>query len=393
MKSNLKYIITSACFLIFIFGFTIAGYLSEDKAFSETENRTLQQIPEFSWTSLKSGVYTSKLDTYMSDQIFLKDQLVSIKVRADRMLLKNYQNDIYFGDDNYFIQDYKESKALIDTNINAINNFCDKIKGEADISFMLVPNAISVLSDKLPAVTQCDNQLESIEYVKDKLSENINLYCPYDELKSASDNGTQVFFRTDHHWTPEGARVGFDGLMAQMGESVPDIDYTIETLNDFYGTLYSKAPYSGAKSDSINLYSNKDNEITVTYANGANDPSLITEGETVGNDIVTHSIFDDYYKTQKDKYATFLGGNFALVNIESTVGKDENVLILKDSYANSTIPYFVNTFKHITLIDMRYYHMQALEVSEYVKENNIDKVIFLYNMDFINSDNNFVWLG
>ena len=31
-------------------------------------------------------------------------------------------------------------------------------------------------------------------------------------------------------------------------------------------------------------------------------------------------------------------------------------------------------------------------VSEYVKDNDITKVIFLYNMDFVNTDNNFIWL-
>ena len=42
------------------------------------------------------------------------------------------------------------------------------------------------------------------------------------------------------------------------------------------------------------------------------------------------------------------------------------------------------------MMDMRYYHMQKLTVAEYVKQNNIDKVILLYNVDFFNTDTNFV---
>ena len=44
------------------------------------------------------------------------------------------------------------------------------------------------------------------------------------------------------------------------------------------------------------------------------------------------------------------------------------------------------------MIDMRYYHIMDKTVSEYVKDNGITKVIFLYNMDFVNTDNNFIWL-
>ncbi len=56
------------------------------------------------------------------------------------------------------------------------------------------------------------------------------------------------------------------------------------------------------------------------------------------------------------------------------------------------MPFFADKYKHITMIDMRYYHIMDKTVSEYVKDNGITKVIFLYNMDFVNTDNNFIWL-
>ena len=50
-------------------------------------------------------------------------------------------------------------------------------------------------------------------------------------------------------------------------------------------------------------------------------------------------------------------------------------------------------YSDITMIDLRYYHDAGKPtVSQYIKENKIDKVILLYNVDFINSDNNFVWI-
>ena len=43
------------CFLLFIFGFAVASFISEDREFSENENRYLQQAPEFSWKKLEKG--------------------------------------------------------------------------------------------------------------------------------------------------------------------------------------------------------------------------------------------------------------------------------------------------------------------------------------------------
>lgn len=180
MKKQLKNYIMIVCFLLFIFGFSVASFISEDREFSENENRYLQQAPEFSWKRLEKGEFTSDIESYMSDQIFMKDQLVSLKTVTDRTLLKNYQNGVYFGKDGYYLQDYQENRPLIEKNISCLNDFADNLDKSVDVSFLLVPNAVSVMSDKLPAVTQTDDQLESKKYISSILSDRINLCFPYD---------------------------------------------------------------------------------------------------------------------------------------------------------------------------------------------------------------------
>lgn len=171
--------------------------------------------------------------------------------------------------------------------------------------------------------------------------------------------------------------MGFDALMTAMNEDIPQVSYNIETVKDFHGTLYSKAPTDFSAADEMHFYTNPDNSVKVNY---------------VEENKQTDTLFDDSFKTKKDKYSTFMGGNFALTEIETNGESDEHVLIIKDSYANTVMPYFADKYKHITMIDMRYYHIMDKTVSEYVKDNGITKVIFLYNMDFVNTDNNFIWL-
>ena len=115
--------------------------------------------------------------------------------------------------------------------------------------------------------------------------------------------------------------------------------------------------------------------------------SYIKENKT------TDTLIDESFLEKKDKYAGFLGGNFARVDIKNDKATvDKKVLILKDSYANAMIPYLADEYSQLTIVDMRYYHFEKQTVSELVKSEKIDEILMIYNMDFINSDDNFLWL-
>lgn len=379
--NKIRNLILTAVFLLFVFGFSIAGLIEKDRDFSEMENRNLAQFPEFSFERLKSGEFTGDIESYMSDQVFLKDNLVTLKTDCERLMLKNYQNGIYFGSDGYYLQQYTENKTQIDKNINYINGWVEQVEKTVPIDFLLVPNSVCVNEDKLPDFAVNDSQLDSINHIKDNLSERINLFNAYDTLKDASKKGEQVFYKTDHHWTEAGAGAVFEAFMKNMGETPAKNNYDASIVrNDFYGTLYSKAPSALTKPDTMVLPQHSDDNLySVSY---------VKENKT------TNSLIDKSFLDKKDKYAAFLGGNFSRVDIKSQNSvSDKKVLVLKDSYANAMIPYLADQYSEIILVDMRYYHFEQQTVSELIKSEKIDRVLMIYNMDFINSDDNFLWLS
>ena len=95
-------------FLIFIFGLSIANVVDKDREISETENRPLQQFPQFSFESLLSGSYTQKFDKYMTDQFVMKDEWVGLKSDMERLLQKGENNGVYFGKDGYLLLAFKQ---------------------------------------------------------------------------------------------------------------------------------------------------------------------------------------------------------------------------------------------------------------------------------------------
>lgn len=381
--------ITAAVFLTIIMGFTVAGIFSPDREFSEMENRTLQKFPEFTFERLKEGKFTGEIEQYMNDQIFLKDELVTLKTACDTTLGRDYLNGVYLCDDGVYLQDFQLNEEQIKKNVGCLNEFAKTVEGQAECTMLCVPNAIYFMKDKLPANAPTDDQGKAVQIISDELSDDIRFAEPTQYLQ----DGENIYYRTDHHWTANGAKLGFDCLMRTMGEQTAEAEYDEGYLNKFYGTLYSKAPKFNAKSDRIVLPIQKDNDITVRYIVTAGDHTPPEDCTEVDGILTRQRLYDMSKANTKDKYATIMGGNFGLCEIESEGAKSsQRVLIVKDSYANAMLPYLCSQYKHITVADLRYYHMQETALSDYVKENDIKKVIFLYNVDFINSDNNFIWL-
>lgn len=362
----------AAVFLLFVFGSAAALLIKSDREFSEMENRSLAQKPKVSWQSIREGRFSDELESYISDQLLAKDALVTVKTDLDRALGKTFINGVFLTDDDglRYIQQYKENRRQLEENIGYLNSFAEGLGIPTDL--MLIPNASAFYLDRLPAGADCDDQRESIEYVRSLLSGKIGFY-PMTDVLSGGD-----YYRTDHHWNDQGAYSAVNSYLhrsGQLGESEQLVTYSGTGVKDFYGTLYSKAPSAFAKADEF-VYDEKLCEADVEWVN---------EGKRA------ESIIDASYLDRKDKYASLFGGNFAQIRI-NTGHSGEKVLVLKDSYANAAMPFLTEQYSEITMIDLRYYHMQERSVAELCGEYDADRVLMLYNMDFINEDRNFIWL-
>lgn len=373
-RSFASCVILTAIFAAFILFFSLGTLFTEDREFSEMENRNLTQMPEADKESVLSGGFSEDFESYLSDQIFLKDQMMAAKTTACYLFGKTYQNGVYFGTDGYILQRYSEDTENISSNVSYINSFAQKL--DIPIDMLIVPNSVCVNSDKLPAAAVNDDQLETIKSISDQLDDSVTLFSAYDTLIDLQENqGIRAFYRTDHHWTASAARAVCDSWLQSEGYPVTSADYDFRTVQDFYGTLYSKAPASFIEPDVFSYYETSDLNVEVKY---------------ISENTFSYTFFEKSYLDKKDKYSTFFGGNFAQLKISSDCGGNEKILVLKDSYANSLIPFLAEYFSEIYVVDLRYFHLGS--VSEIIAENGIDRVLMVYNVDFINEDNNFLWL-
>ena len=405
MKKILQYPI-AVLFALFISVFFLVDVFNSDRAFSEFENTSLAQKPAFSWSSFVDGSFGSKYVKYINEQFLGRDNWISMKAVADMGLGRIESHGVTYGDDHYLMekleivedQNYPANagtnivkQTALDRSNGMVSSFLQMY--DQPITFSLVPNSYAILEDEVPTgfpgadqqaytqqiyrtLSEVDDQLEIVDF-SDALSQHKDEY---------------IYYRTDHHWTTLGAYYAYVAYCEQKGLTPVSLEELKENkVEDFYGTFYSKAKRPGQDSDTITWYDVPVDEFAFV-ANTKEDPQLLELGEMVEEDglqlLSVDSMMDERKFQTRDKYAAFMWGNSGYVKIKSSHnldhqdGKTSRLLLFKDSYANSMIPYLTYNYDEIIVVDLRY---MAKNVSELMKED-FDDIFVMYNFSTFISD-------
>ena len=83
------------------------------------------------------------------------------------------------------------------------------------------------------------------------------------------------------------------------------------------------------------------------------------------DDTIYDGLYDLDKFQQRDKYSGFLYGNSGYTEIETdfSVTKNDSILIIRDSYADSFVPFLTEHYNKIVLVDPRYYNGSYKELA------------------------------
>lgn len=362
MSNRIAKVLTVIISLI-ILSFAILFIFSEKKAFSENENRYLQSFPSFSFEDFISGSYIEDFEDFLQDHFPFRDFLIGCKTKFYQLIGHDKVNDVYFGKNNYLIEEFKNTQNK-DRIISILNRFASE--SDVDISFLLAPTSYEIYSNYLSSLTIGKDEKEIFKYYEENL--NFPVISLFSSFESKKDE-YQLFYKTDHHWTSYGAYFAYQEFRKFKGLSYHDIDeYKIkEVSNNFLGTIYSKVLPLSYEKDVISRFDLGNEDYVVHYQNRD-----------------SYSFYEDSYLNKKDKYSYFLDNNHPLITIENNnLNDSSNILVIKDSYANSMIPFLSSHYETVHVIDPRYYKQS---IKEYIKENEIDEVLLIYNILTLDTD-------
>jgi len=371
IKQRQYYKTSALLFILFLVLFVGANIITKDKTFSETENRMLAGKPKFSVDKLLEGRFTSKFEDYVVDQFIGRDLFTNVKINMDKLLGKKESNGVFLGKDGYLVENFnKPNEEAVKENIQAINNFCTRYKNIKQ--YMLIsPTAVSILKDKLPMDAPVMDQEAYLQSYKDKLPQSLSFV---DNYKTMHDHRNEyIYYKTDHHWTSLGAFYSYKELAKSMGlEERPEDYYTQQMVsNDFFGALSSKSGYDVEEGDKVNIYLPAKEDIEHVVVN------YVEEQERIA------TLYSSEALEQKDNYEVFLKGNHPLVKIKTDANNNKTLLLFKDSYANSFIPFLVKDFSKIIVVDPRYYYE---DIDSLMQQENVNEVLYLYNANTFFND-------
>ena len=365
-------------FCLVVFGMSGLHILSEDKSFSESENRVLATFPKLTVSSVADGSFMKDFETYLTDQFPFRDGVISAKTFVDRVFGKNEENGVYIGKDGFLFDSQTAYEAdRVKKLSKAVKKFSDS-HSDLKTAFLLAPNSTYVYSDYLPKYLELPLQNKQINSLRKKTASDNMLWLSAASLLKKNADKTQLYYKTDHHWTTRGAYLLFKEICVQWGleSSKKEIDKKydfFEVSTTFEGTLASTSGVHGT-TDKIEICVPKDSEGTyVAYfeSSGEKTASLF---------------FADKLET-KNQYEVFLGGNYDKVIISTVASTNKSLLLIKDSYANCMIPMLTPYFSKIVVIDPRYL---TDSLDSIIKENEFTHMLYLYNLNTLLEDNSLI---
>lgn len=355
-----------------------AFWLLPRRSFSENEKRVLSEAPQIDAAGIADGSVFRSIESYLSDHFPGRELWVGANAYLENAEGRGATEDIVRGTDDWlFTAPVSDDRETLWDNMQAITTFAEK--QSVPVTMMAVPSAGAVVSDKLPALHLPYPDADLLEEARRIAGNTLHWVDLYTDFCSA-EQPERLYYRTDHHWTTEGAYRAYCLMMEELGQSsVPHDDFTVEQITDFYGTSYSKSGLWLTEPDTLELWTDSDIQaVTTVYDANRADP------------VTREGMFFREYLEDADKYPVFLSGNHARVHIETNADSGKRLLVIKDSYAHALAPFLAEEYSTIDLIDLRYFKQQT--ISSWLEENPADEILLVYGLSSLAEDKNLQWL-
>lgn len=278
---------------------------------------------------------------------------------------------------------YNFNTDLANSYITAVSDAGKKLSGTSTLYDMVVPTSIDIM---LPESYISKNNLNTSDQRKtieeylypsiQAMNPDVKTVSTFDTLKSHANE--YLYFRTDHHWTQLGAYYAYTEFCKVRGfDPVPLTDFDKKEYTGYLGSFYSSSSDAAAKlggnPDTVEAYVPKANvTLNATQQDGQvleNWP-LVADGDQYGESM---------------KYLIYAAGDQPYEEITNNDKSDGSACILvKESFGNCFIPFLVNHYNKVYVVDYRYYTNGT--VTQLAQQTGATDVLCLNNISMTRNE-------
>lgn len=245
--------------------------------------------------------------------------------------------------------------------VDSVNAFAKDLENIAQVYSMVVPtNGEFYCPEQYNEYNA--SQLEDIQYIEKNLSSSVKSVNCYDVLKQHKDDDF-LYFRTDHHWQALGAYYAAQKFAEAANVDFKELNeqnYEKKVIKGFVGSRYGTTGDANLLNDPDDfIYYVPQNDYKCYYY----DMSYNLDGK--------YPFFIP--QEPKNAFGTYMGSDKKIVRVETDVKNGRKLMIIKDSYGNVEIPFYMGSFEQIYVTDVRFFDLNAID---FIKQQGITDVLF-----------------
>ena len=341
-------------------GLSLALWFGPREDYTNSERRPLAQMPEITGNTLFSGKFSTDFEDFTLDQFPLRDTFRKVKSLFHYNVLNQSDNNgIYLVGDTVAKLEYPLNRPSVKYATGRLQYLYDTYLAGTDCEIFA-----TMIPDKGYYLAEA-NGYPSMDYeALETLYREALPWADYIDIKDKLS--AQDYYRTDTHWRQEQILPVAQKICTAMGVKAPgESDYSLTTIENFYGVYFGQAALPMAGEDLVMLESELLQNCTVT------DP-------------ITGKVSQIYDEVKSaDLYDAFLSGAQPLLVIDNPAGEAGRELVLfRDSFGSSLAPLLLQGYSKVTLVDIRYLHPD--QIGDYVNFQN-QEVLFGYSTLILNS--------
>ena len=268
---------------------------------------------------------------------------------------------------------YNYVGSLAEKYQSTVNAVADSLSGVSQVYAMAIPLSSGItLPDELFSDIPGSDQAQAEKDILAGMGQNVKTIPLHDVMMSHRTE--YIYFRTDHHWTALGAYYAYVQFCTAKGITPHNLsDYEVSQFPGFLGSFYNDGGKPDAMKndpDTVNAYHPVSATASMKY--GDNENSTLTGGQV---------IFDESTASASLKYGTFIMGDNPFTVIENPeVSNGESCIVVKESFGNSFVPFLVDHYQTVYVVDYRYY---SGSITQLARDKGVKDVLFVNNLSAI----------
>ena len=341
--------------LVLLLALGIASFAFSHR-FSDWEKRYLAKEPgNYSLTDWKLN---TDMETFLSDQIPFRRQLVSLNAAVQVYTGRGTELEAWPLGDAVVEKPVEGDPEKAERRLEMMRS----VAGDIPCRFMIPPTAGMLKSEYMTSFRAALYREEAALY--DQVTASEDFIALRESFEKSEE---EVFYRTDHHWNENGVYLAYLAFCRSEGLNPAGQDAFIRTeYEPFYGTTFSRSAFPFVKAD------------TLVCMEPRNPVTLTTDGE-----VYHHLIFPEKAESY-DGYEVYLNGNHGMLTIDNPDAEQGTLVVFRDSFASSLLPYLSVHYRRIVAVDARYYPGTFRQVLADIGE--VEEILYLYSLDSLMND-------